>query len=75
MYTYVCMHIQVVLPMNNPTSCAIGGTKMDTLYITTARHRLTEEERAKVSALKLLVYEPLSYSCMRPEATNLPVRP
>jgi L-arabinonolactonase len=33
---------EVVLPCNNPTSCAIAG---DTLYITTARHRLTEEQR------------------------------
>ena len=33
---------EIVLPCNNPTSCAIGG---DTLYITTARHRLTEEQR------------------------------
>ena len=33
---------EVALPFNNPTSCAIGG---DTLYITTARHRLTEEQR------------------------------
>jgi sugar lactone lactonase YvrE len=55
------MYTQVLLPMNNPTSCAIGGTNMDTLYITTARHRLTEEERAKVLALKLLLYEALSY--------------
>jgi sugar lactone lactonase YvrE len=38
---------QVKLPMNNPTSCAIGGANMDTLFITTARHRLSEEERAK----------------------------
>ena len=38
---------EVQLPMNNPTSCAIGGNDMDTLYITTARHRLTEEERAQ----------------------------
>merc|ERR1719183_906327 len=38
---------EVKLPMNNPTSCAIGGANMDTLFITTARHRLSEEERAK----------------------------
>ena len=38
---------QVKLPFNNPTSCAIGGANLDTLYITTARHRLSEEERAQ----------------------------
>jgi L-arabinonolactonase len=38
---------EVKLPLNNPTSCAIGGRDMDTLFITTARHRLSEEERAE----------------------------
>lgn len=36
---------EIKLPFNNPTSVAIGGRNMDTLYITTARHRLTEEQR------------------------------
>jgi len=36
---------EIKLPFNNPTSCAIGGKDMDTLYITTARHRLSEEQR------------------------------
>jgi sugar lactone lactonase YvrE len=35
---------QVRLPLNNPTSVAIGS---DALYITTARHRLSEQERAE----------------------------
>ncbi|EKX33599.1 hypothetical protein GUITHDRAFT_147780 [Guillardia theta CCMP2712] len=33
---------EINLPFNNPTSCAIGD---GVLYITTARHRLSEEER------------------------------
>eukprot|EP00960_Hanusia_phi_P038362 753399-Hanusia_phi.AAC.1 len=33
---------EIVLPFNNPTSCAIGD---GVLYITTARHRLSEQER------------------------------
>lgn len=35
---------EVRLPLNNPTSVAIGS---DALYITTARHRLSEQERAE----------------------------
>lgn len=34
---------EVQLPFNNPTSVAIGG---NVLFITTARHRLSEDERA-----------------------------
>uniref|UniRef100_A0A7S0VDI7 SMP-30/Gluconolactonase/LRE-like region domain-containing protein n=1 Tax=Hemiselmis tepida TaxID=464990 RepID=A0A7S0VDI7_9CRYP len=36
---------EVKLPLNNPTSCSIGGEGMDTLFITTARHRLSDQER------------------------------
>ncbi len=35
----------VPLPVQCPTSCAFGGVKLDTLYVTTARHRLTETEQ------------------------------
>lgn len=34
----------VRVPVQRPTSCAFGGAKLDTLYVTTARQRLTDEE-------------------------------
>jgi sugar lactone lactonase YvrE len=42
---------EIVLPLSNPTCPAFGGEGLRTLYITTARHRLTEEQ---------LVREPLA---------------
>jgi hypothetical protein len=36
---------EIKLPFNNPTSVAIGDPHNSTLYITTARHRLNDEER------------------------------
>ena len=36
---------EIKLPCNNPTSVAIGDPDNSTLYITTARHRLSAEER------------------------------
>ncbi len=38
---------KVELPVPNVASCAFGGENMETLYITTARLGLTEEELAK----------------------------
>jgi sugar lactone lactonase YvrE len=34
------------LPVTNPTSAAFGGATLDTLYVTTARHRLSPEHLA-----------------------------
>lgn len=42
---------EIELPLTNPTCPAFGGTDLRTLYITTARHRLTPEQ---------LVREPLA---------------
>jgi sugar lactone lactonase YvrE len=36
----------VPLPVSQPTSCAFGGPALDTLYVTTARQRLSEEQLA-----------------------------
>jgi sugar lactone lactonase YvrE len=36
----------IALPVTNPTSAAFGGAALDTLYVTTARHRLTSEQLA-----------------------------
>jgi sugar lactone lactonase YvrE len=36
---------EIILPFDNPTSVAIGGANMDTLFITTAKHRLSDEQR------------------------------
>jgi sugar lactone lactonase YvrE len=33
-------------PFQNPTACAFGGPRLDTLYVTTASQRLTPEERS-----------------------------
>ncbi len=38
---------QVNLPARQVTSCAFGGTQLDTLYITTAHINLSDEERAQ----------------------------
>jgi len=37
----------IVLPLTNPTCPAFGGAGLDILYITTARHRLTDEQLAR----------------------------
>ncbi len=34
----------IKLPFNNPSSCCIGGQNLDRLFITSARHRLSDEE-------------------------------
>lgn len=36
----------IALPVSRPTSCTFGGDDLRTLYITTARFRLSEAERA-----------------------------
>ncbi len=36
----------IQLPTSNPTCCAFGGDKFDTLYITTASFRMSPERRA-----------------------------
>ena len=38
---------KIEVPAHNVTSCAFGGKNLDTLYITTARVDMTEEEQAK----------------------------
>jgi L-arabinonolactonase len=38
---------EIVLPLTNPTCPAFGGADLGTLYITTARHRLTEDQLAR----------------------------
>ena len=38
---------EIVLPLTNPTCPAFGGEDLGTLYITTARHRLTEDQLAR----------------------------
>jgi sugar lactone lactonase YvrE len=37
----------IELPVSNPTCCCFGGKGLDTLYISTARQRLTPEQRAR----------------------------
>jgi sugar lactone lactonase YvrE len=38
---------KIEVPAHNVTSCAFGGKNLDTLYITTARVDMTEDEQAK----------------------------
>ena len=38
---------EVTLPLTNPTCPAFGGADLSTLYVTTARHRLTDEQLAR----------------------------
>ena len=38
---------EIMLPLTNPTCPAFGGADLSTLYVTTARHRLTEEQLAR----------------------------
>ena len=50
---------RVELPATNPTCPAFGGVGLATLYVTTARHRLTpEQERAAPAAGCVLAFEP-----------------
>lgn len=53
------------LPVDNPTCCCFGGARMDELYITSARQRLTPEALAK---------QPLAGSvfALRPGVCGLP---
>ncbi|MFT4015577.1 MAG: SMP-30/gluconolactonase/LRE family protein [Agriterribacter sp.] len=41
------MKLKIIVPAPHVTSCAFGGNDMDTLYITTARENLTEDELRK----------------------------
>jgi sugar lactone lactonase YvrE len=38
---------EIVLPLTNPTCPGFGGSDLRTLYVTTARHRLSEEQLAR----------------------------
>ena len=38
---------EIMLPLTNPTCPAFGGEDLSTLYVTTARHRLTDEQLAR----------------------------
>ena len=38
---------EIMLPLTNPTCPGFGGSDLRTLYITTARHRLSEEQLAR----------------------------
>ena len=38
---------EIMLPFTNPTCPAFGGENLGTLYVTTARHRLTDEQLAR----------------------------
>jgi len=56
---------KIVVPAPHVASCAFGGDKLDTLYITTARAGLSEEQ---------LEEYPLSGSvfCCKPGAKGVP---
>ena len=56
---------EIVLPLTNPTCPAFGGADLRTLYVTTARHRLTEEQ---------LIREPLAGALLQLDVgvTGLP---
>lgn len=50
---------EITLPVRHPTSVAFGGDDLDTLFVTTSRHKLSEAERAaSPSAGGLLVVDP-----------------
>ncbi len=55
----------IPMPVSNPTSCAFGGPGLDTLFVTSARQRLTPEQLAR---------EPLAGSlfAIRTAAVGLP---
>jgi sugar lactone lactonase YvrE len=48
----------VALPVTNPPCPAFGGERLDTLYVTSARHRLSEAQLAAEPAGSLLALEP-----------------
>jgi sugar lactone lactonase YvrE len=56
------------LPASNPTCPAFGGQDLATLYITTARHRLTPEQLLRESHAGALL-------ALEPGVTGLPVTP
>ena len=50
---------QIPLPVQRPTSCIFGGPELATLYVTTARSRLSEAElEAQPLAGSILAIEP-----------------
>lgn len=56
---------EIALPVSCPTMVAFGGADLGTLYITTAQHRLTPEQRAQQPQAGMLL------SC-RPGVQGLP---
>lgn len=58
---------EIFLPVSQPSMCAFGGTDLDTLYITSARDKLTTEQ---------LRDEPLAGAllCVRPGHLGVPRR-
>ncbi len=57
---------EIVLPLTNPTCPGFGGSDLRTLYVTTARHRLSDEQLAR---------EPLAGAVLQlvPGVAGLPV--
>ena len=51
----------IPMPVPNITSCTFAGPDLDTLYITTARHLLSEEEIQKYPAQERQVQQPVFY--------------
>ena len=56
---------EIKLPVSNPTCCCFGGSQLDTLYVTSARQRLTPEDIER---------QPLAGSvfALRPGVTGMP---
>jgi sugar lactone lactonase YvrE len=51
--------LDVVLPVSHPTSLAFGGDGLRTVFVTSSRHRLTEQQRQEqVLAGAVLSFEP-----------------
>ena len=47
------------LPVENGSSCAFGGADLDVMYVTTARHKLSDEALARQPlAGSLLAFSP-----------------
>jgi sugar lactone lactonase YvrE len=63
----------VRMPVTQPTSCAFGGADLRTLFVTTARQKLSDAEHAAQPEAGHLLMMPVDVAGLNPSAFLMPV--